>query len=272
MILKAAFFLGNFLQIENKYDTLKELAELNDLNDFNLLFKNTYPEILLWQGNLRTSRNLLEDIGGKMSDDLRQITRLNGEISKKLGTLKRTIEASNESLLSDEEKNKLKKMAQQEKNIRGKTDEMRKQFQEMNQRNPMLPPTLSQNMQMAGKNLKKAESRLNQNQVQRSIESENKAMKSIQNTQKMLKDMKKSGSQMSRKGKPQNRLRLGTGNRRGSGRGGAIRMQKEKVLLPSEDQYKVPSEFREEILDAMKKETPKNYEQLVNEYYRELVQ
>ena len=46
----------------------------------------------------------------------------------------------------------------------------------------------------------------------------------------------------------------------------------EKVLLPSEDQYKVPSEFREEILDAMKKETPKNYEQLVNEYYRELVQ
>ena len=51
-----------------------------------------------------------------------------------------------------------------------------------------------------------------------------------------------------------------------------MRMQKEKVLLPSEDQYKVPREFREEILDAMKKETPKNYEQLVNEYYRELVQ
>ena len=242
------------------------------MNDFNLLFKNTYPEILRWQGNLRISRNLLEDIGGKMSDDLRQITRLNGEISKKLGTLKRSIEASNETLLSDKEKNKLKKMAQQEKNIRGKTDEMRKQFDEMNQRNPMLPPTLSQNMQIAGKNLKKAESRLNQNQVQRSIEAENKAMKSIQKTQKMLKDMKNSSSQMSRQGKPQNRLRLGTGNRRDSGRGGAIRMQKEKVLLPSEDQYKVPSEFREEILDAMKKETPKNYEQLVNEYYRELVQ
>ena len=265
-------FKENLPEIENKYDTLKELAELNDLNDFNLLFKNTYPEILRWQGNLRTSRNLLEDIGGKMNDDLRQITRLNGEISKKLGTLKRSIQANNKKLLSDKEKNRLKKMAQQEKNIRGKTEGMRKQFEEMNQRNPMLPPTLSQNMQMAGKNLKKAESRLNQNQVQRSIESENKAMKSIQKTQKMLKEMKNSGSQMSKQGKPQNRLRLGTGNRRDSGRGGAIRMQKEKVLLPSKDQYKVPSEFREEILDAMKKETPKNYEQLVNEYYRELVQ
>jgi hypothetical protein len=49
-------------------------------------------------------------------------------------------------------------------------------------------------------------------------------------------------------------------------------MQKEKVLLPSEDQYKVPSAFRKEILDAMKKQTPKSYERLVNEYYKELVQ
>lgn len=265
-------FKENLPELQKKYDTLKELAELNDLNEFNLVFKNTYPEIFRWQGNLRSSRNLLEDISGKMGDDLRQVTRLNGEISKKLGTLKRSIEASNETLLSDEEKNKLKKMAQQEKSIRKKTEEMRKQFDEMNQRNPMLPPTLSQNMQMAGKELKQAESRLNRNQVQRSIESENKAMKSIQKTQEMLKEMKNSGSQMSRQGKPQNRLRLGTGNRKDSRRGGAVRMQKEKVLLPSEDQYKVPSEFREDILDAMKKHTPKNYEQLVNEYYRELVQ
>ena len=49
-------------------------------------------------------------------------------------------------------------------------------------------------------------------------------------------------------------------------------MQKERVLLPSEDQYKVPRAFREEILDAMQKHTPKSYERLVNEYYKELVQ
>ena len=49
-------------------------------------------------------------------------------------------------------------------------------------------------------------------------------------------------------------------------------MKKEQVILPSEDQYKVPRAFREEILDAMKKQTPKNYERLVNEYYKELVQ
>ena len=257
-------------ELQKKYDSLKELAELNELNEFNMLFKNTYPEIFRWQGNMQASRN--DDIGGKIRDDLKKVTRLNAEISKKLGSLKRSIETSNDSLLSKEAKSKLNKMAQQEKTMRGKTEGIQKQFSEMNQRNPLLPPSLAQNMQMAGKNLQRAESRLKGNQVQRSIESENKALKQIQEAQNMLSQMKKSGSQMSQQGKPQNQLRLGTGSRRDSRRGGSVRMQKEKVLLPSDDQYKVPSEFREDILDAMKKQTPKNYEQLVNEYYRELVQ
>ena len=87
----------------------------------------------------------------------------------------------------------------------------------------------------------------------------------------MISEMKNSGTRMSRHGNTKNQLRLGAGSRKDSRRGGAMRMQKEKVLLPSEDQYIVPTEFREEILDAMKKETPKNYEQLVSEYYKELV-
>jgi hypothetical protein len=257
-------------ELQKKYDALKELAELNELNEFNLLFKNTYPKILRWQGNMQASRN--EDVGGKIRDDLKKVTRLNAEISKKLGSLKRSIETSNDSLLSKEAKAKLKKMAQQEKAMQGKTERMQKQFSEMSQKNPMLPPSLAQNMKMAGKNLKRAESRLQENQVQKGVESENKALKQIQEAQNMLSEMKKSGSQMSQQGKQQNQLQLGTGGRRDLRRGDAVRMQKEKVLLPSDDQYKVPSEFREDILDAMKKQAPKNYEQLVNEYYRELVQ
>ncbi|MGY8714730.1 MAG: hypothetical protein ACKVJ1_12645, partial [Verrucomicrobiia bacterium] len=209
-------------ELQKKYDSLKELAELNELNEFNLLFKNTYPEIFRWQGNMQASRN--ENISGKVRDDLKKVTRLNGEISKKLGSLKRSIETSNDSLLSKESKNKLKKMAQQEKAMQEKTEGMQKQFSEMNQRNPLLPPSLEQNMQMAGKNLKRAESRLQGNQVKRSIESENKALKQIQEAQSMLSGMKKSGSQMSQKGKQQNQLQLGTGSRRDSRPGGAVRM------------------------------------------------
>jgi hypothetical protein len=145
-------------------------------------------------------------------------------------------------------------------------------FNKMNQKNPMLPPTLSRNMGDAQRNLKNAQERLQNQQVQRGIDSESRALKAIQKTRKQLNEIKNSGTQMSNKGKQENPLRLGTGNRRDSRQGGSVRMQKEKVLLPSEDQYKVPSAFREDILDAMKKQTPKNYERLVNEYYKELVQ
>ena len=259
-------------ELQKKYDSLKELTELNDLNEFNLLFKSTYPELFRWQGSLRTSRNNLEGIEVKIIKDLKEVTRLNGEISKKLGSLKRTIVTSNKTFLSKDSQKKLQKMAKQEKNMRRKAEKMKKEFQKMNQNNPLLPSSLAQNMQITEKSLKQAETRLLDNQVQRSIESENKAIKSIQDTKEMLKEMKNSGSQMSRQGRQKNQMRLGLGSRRDSRRGGSVRIQKEKVLLPSEDQYKVPRKFREEILDAMKKQTPKNYEQLVNEYYRELVQ
>ena len=265
-------FKENLPQIEKNYETLKELTELNDLNEFNQLFKNTYPEIFRWQGSTRTNRNLREDIGNRLNQDLREVTRLNAEISKKLGSLKRSIEKSGQSLLTDKEKNKLEQLSKQEQGMSQQAKEMKDLFNKMNQENPLLPPVLSQNMGDAQRNLENAQERLNAQQVQRSMDSENRALKSLEETRKMLNEIKNSGTQMSEQGKQETPLRLGTGSRRDSRRGGSVRMQKEKVQLPSEDQYKVPSAFREDILDAMKKQTPKNYERMVNEYYKELVQ
>ena len=265
-------FKKNLPQIKKRYETLKELTELNDLNEFNVLFKNTYPEVFRWQGSIRSTPNQREDISLRLSQDLREVARLNAEISKKLGSLKRSIEKDSQSLLADKEKVKLDQLAKQEQGMSQQTKEMESLFNKMNQENPLLPPDLSQNMGDAQRNLKNAQERLQSQQVQRGIDSENRALKAIQKTQKLLNEIKNSGTKMSKKGKQKTPNPLGTGSRRDSRLGGSVRMQKEKVLLPSEDQYKVPSAFREDILDAMKKQTPKNYERLVNEYYKELVQ
>ena len=74
-----------------------------------------------------------------------------------------------------------------------------------------------------------------------------------------------------RKAQRQTPKKLGTGSSLDSRRGGSQRMQKERILLPSEDQYQAPKEFREEILNAMKKQTPKDYQRMVVEYYKNLV-
>lgn len=85
-------------------------------------------------------------------------------------------------------------------------------------------------------------------------------------------DQLKEASQRPSRSRDQRMLRLGQGQAPDSKRGGrSSRMQQEKVNLPTEDQYKVPGQFREEILEAMKNQYPKQYERLVGEYYKELV-
>jgi hypothetical protein len=119
--------------------------------------------------------------------------------------------------------------------------------------------------------MKTAEKNLRNQNIPESIESENLALKSLNKTQDLLNQIKESNGKM---GKPQKQSsgKRGSGNSPDSRRGGAsTRMQKESVALPEEDQYKAPKEFREEILNAMKKGTPKVYERMVIEYYKNLV-
>ena len=65
--------------------------------------------------------------------------------------------------------------------------------------------------------------------------------------------------------------RFGVGSAKDPRQGNSIRTPKEKVDLPSEDQYKGALEFRAEILKAMKGNYPRQYERFVSEYYKELV-
>jgi len=253
-----------------KYDSLKELAELQDLKEFANQFKQAYPDVLRWQNNLRTTPNLREDLSELVDKDMRQAIRLNNEISKKLGSMMRSIKKSYDSFINKEQKEKLKQMASQEHQMRGETEKLAQLLDKLNKNNPVIPPELSQRMDQTSRHMKRAEKSLEGKNIPESIESENQALKGLNDTRDMLKQMKSSNDKTGRAQRQAPR-RLGTGSSPDSRRGGSQRMQKERVLLPSEDQYQAPKEFREEILNAMKKQTPKDYQRMVMEYYKNLV-
>jgi hypothetical protein len=115
-----------------------------------------------------------------------------------------------------------------------------------------------------------AEKSLQKQNIRESIESENQALKGLNDTLDLLNQMKNSNGKMG-KAHRQTPRKLGTGNSPDSRRGGSQKMQREQVTLPSEDQYQAPKEFREEILNAMKRQTPKDYQRMVMEYYKNLV-
>ena len=182
----------------------------------------------------------------------------------------RSIRKNYDSSITEEQKKKLGQMAQQESQMRKETEELTRRFDRLNQENPMVPSQLSKQMGQTGRRMKRAERNLKEQNIRESIVAENSALKGLRETRDLLKEMKNSSGQAQQAQQPTPN-RLGTGNRLDSRRGGGARMRNERVLLPSEDQYQVPSEFREEILNAMKKQTPKDYQRMVMEYYKNLV-
>ena len=257
-------------QLLKKYDSLNELAKLQDLQEFANHFKQTYPDVLRWQNSLRATPNLREDLSHQLDKDMRQATRLNNEISKKLGSMIHSIRKNYNSSITEKQKNDLNKMAKQENQVRKETEELSQLLDKLNKENPMIPPELSLRMGQTSRHMKRAEKSLQKQNIRESIKSENQALKGLNDTRDMLNQMKDFNGKV-RKAQKQTPRKLGKGNSPDSRRGGSQRMQKEQVLLPSEDQYQAPKEFREDILNAMKRQTPKDYQRMVMEYYKNLV-
>ena len=52
---------------------------------------------------------------------------------------------------------------------------------------------------------------------------------------------------------------------------GGAGLDSEPIKIPGADEYKAPAHFREDILEAMKKQAPERYDEMVKQYYQELI-
>jgi hypothetical protein len=263
-------FQRSLPEMVEKYDALEELTKLLDLKEFNELFKNTYPLAFRWQHNLRMVPQSSEELKEKMKTELSDLRQINAEISKKLGTFNREMKKEFEALISDQKKEQLDSMAKKQNEIRQEARDLAEKITEMGRINPTVPPQLSQKMGSAQGFMKSAQKNLSKKNLSQSVDSENQALNRLGETRQMLEEMKNQKGKGRTKGKS-NTPRFGVGRSPDTQRGGSMRMKREKVDLPSEDQYNPPTKFRDDILYAMKRQRPKNYERLISEYYKELV-
>ncbi len=258
-------------QLKDQYDRLEEFTELQDLYEFDALFKNTYPEIYRWDNHFRTSRDARADLRDHLTQELQEISRLNSEISKKLGSMSRDLRADYKALITNDDRKNLDSMADKQGDLKGQTDKLAESFQQIQKDNPMVPSVLDLKTRGAAKHMGHSGKSLSGQNVPESIDSENKALRELAELKDMLRQMREGDGNSSPQQK-RKMAQLGTGKARDSSTGGgSIRMQRERVTLPTEDQYKVPQQFREEILEAMKHQAPRQYEKMVSQYYKELV-
>ncbi len=52
---------------------------------------------------------------------------------------------------------------------------------------------------------------------------------------------------------------------------GGAGLDSEPIRIPGADEYKAPEHFREDILEAMKKQAPQGYDEMIQRYYEELI-
>ena len=257
-------------ELTDKYDGLMEFAELFDIREFNSLFKSTYPLAFRWQHKLRMIPRPHKELSDRLNKDIMDLRVINAEISKKLGSMTRELDQEYNSLVSKKNKTQLREIAKQQNQLRQQSKKLAEQFSKMEQENPMVDPDLSSKMSSAQRYMKMAEKNLKKPDVPKSIESENGTIEKFSQMRDMLNQFKEDSQGMSNS-RPRPIPKIGKGRARDHRQGGPTRMQKEKVDLPSEDQYKGAMKFRAEILEAMKERYPVQYERFVSEYYKELV-
>lgn len=157
------------------------------------------------------------------------------------------------SLMSSEDQKKLAELAKRQ-------DQLRKHVQELGKElgkpklgpdgKPMalpLPRDMQPGLREAGQHMERATGQLRGQAASEAVGEESQALDKL--------------SQMKEQMQRERRPRDGSGD---------TRMDKEPVRIPGADEFRAPKEFRQDLLDAMKRGAPTEYKEQLKRYYEEL--
>jgi hypothetical protein len=162
-------------------------------------------------------------------------------------------------------------LAREQDSLRQDVESMMQRYNELKQEAPSLPGKVPRHMDEASFKMHEATGEMKldepgaaQGPARQARGQLEQALQQIEQArQKMSQNMQPGGLMgggMS--GKPQ-------GARKGGSKGAPD--PEAEVKIPDEDKYKVPGQYREEILKAMKEESPEQYKNLNKDYYERLV-
>ncbi len=161
--------------------------------------------------------------------------------------LNRAMPQPNE-LMSPDDQRRMGDLAERQKAARKRAQELERELGKKlgPDGKPMqMPPQLEKGLKDAGEHMDRAEGELRRRDPRDAEGEESQALDKLAKMQEQLQ----------RERRPRDQ----------SGGG------KEPVKIPGADEYKAPKEFRQDILDAMKRAAPQEYKEQVRRYYEELV-
>jgi hypothetical protein len=172
------------------------------------------------------------------------------------------------SILGQDDQRKMDGLARRQSELEHRAGGLQRKLQELMQQAPVFPPNAQGQLGEGRGHMGQAAEELAQKNPQRGHGQQELALDALSRFQKGLEEAAKRGRARSGEmGFPFPFGDQGAGAEEGDG-GDPSR---EKVAIPGAEAYKVPEEFRKDLLDAMKQGAPERYRGEVQRYYEELV-
>ncbi|MBV6518324.1 MAG: hypothetical protein DCC43_03510 [Candidatus Brocadia sp.] len=248
----------NAWEVKESLGLAKELS--NSVNQWNNRMKRTLEQ---------KSVAGKEDISKKdreIPERVEDAARQNQHIIQDLEAMMERLEDQQLASMTPEDQDALRKYAKEQKELQEETDDLREMTGERSQQNPFMDEDADNQLDLASKSMEGAGKKLEKHDMQGALNDERESLYRLAEAKKgMEKAKERIARGMMGQGMP---MPMPFRGQRDEGQFGA---STEKVEIPSEEAYKVPKEFREDILNALKEGLPEKYQDLNKDYYQRLV-
>jgi hypothetical protein len=170
------------------------------------------------------------------------------------------------SVLGEREQGKLGELARRQGGLERKAGELRQRLSELAQKAPVFPPQAQEMLGGSQGHMQRAQGELALRNPQRGHGEQRQALDDLARFRRGLDEMAKNSQRGGGGGFP-----FPFGEEQGGREGDGADPSAEKVEIPGAEAYKVPDEFRKDLLEAMKQGAPDAYKGEVQRYYEELV-
>ena len=268
-------FLNISRELPQTEETLSHLEEmLNgwDIKESLNLSKEMSQNLNKWNSRLQhiieQKKSEIDEKDLNMAKKVEEAADLNQHIIKDLDAMMQMLEQQQTDSLTQEDHNNLQKYAEKQKEIQEETEELTEMADKMSEQNPFMDENASKQLDMASMSMGEAKKKLDKLDVQGAVIDERESMYRLSEARKGMESAKERIA----KGMMGDGISMPMPMPfRGRMDEGQLGVSTERVEIPSEEAYKVPKEFRQDILDAMKEGLPEKYKDLNKDYYQRLV-
>jgi hypothetical protein len=173
--------------------------------------------------------------------------------------------------MSQEQVQRMRQQGQEQGRLKEQLGKIRDQLGEVGKKVPIFGPQHEQMLQQAQEGMNGAEQRLYRNEPRGAQAGEQQAIEKLSQFQDAMEKLAKQAG----KGAGQGGMPMPWGEPQGDGNEEDAQesdgVRHDRVEIPDAESSRAPSEFRKELLDAMKQAPPEKYKERVKQYYEELV-